>query len=97
MARTTETNVRAVQSRLQDLLDDLPEHQAVVLESVLAGTPLEVDRGAAPEQADGQDRAIIIVSGRRGRVLVFDLGDVLDELNPQPLPPEPPEAVIVSG
>jgi len=91
MAHTT-ADILAVQSRLQDLLETMPPAQAMLLEAVVAGTPIEVQPDAADTSPDADDRAIIIVSGRgTGRWLLFDLSDVLAELNPQPLPPDPPE------
>ena len=80
--------LRAVQDRLQELVDTLPDEQADVLEAVLTRTPQEELR-EAPSGTAGDDRAIIIVGGRAGRWFLFDVGDVL--LNPQPLPPEPPD------
>ena len=92
MARTS-AHVHAVQSRLQDLVDELPPEEADLLEAVLAGTPVEV-RQDAPDRPGGADEtSIIIVGGLGGRWLVFDVRDVLAELNPQPLSPEPPDAV----
>ncbi|WP_298457875.1 hypothetical protein [uncultured Cellulomonas sp.] len=92
MARSTD--VRAVQSRLQELFDSMPPEQADVLEAVVAGTPLEV-REEPPLGADGADEvSIIVVGGRRRGWIVFDVGEILAELNPQPLPPEPPDLPV---
>ena len=90
MAHTT-ADVRAVQSRLQDLLDTMPPGQADVLEAVVAGTPLEVRDDAPERRGDADDQAIIVVGGRAGRWLVFDVSEVVSDLNPQPLPPDPPD------
>jgi hypothetical protein len=87
MARTSD--VLAVQARLQDLLETMPPEQANLLEAVVAGTPVEVRQDAADVATDAEEASIIIVSGRGGRLLVFDVRDVLAELNPQPLPPVP--------
>ena len=94
MARTRD--VLAVQARLQDLLATMPPEQADLLEAVVAGTPVEVRQDAPDPSIDADEASIIIVSGRRGRWLVFDLRDVLAELNPQPLPPDPPDSRPVS-
>jgi len=90
MSRTED--VRVVQARLQELFDTMPSAQADVLEAVVTGTPLEVpeEQGKPATQAD--EASIIIVGGRGRRWLMFDLGDVLAELNPQPLPPGPPDS-----
>lgn len=90
MSRTDD--VRTVQSRLQELFDTMPPGEADVLEAVVAGTPLEVRQDAPDGATEADETSIIIVSGRGGRRLVFDLGDVVAELNPQPLPPEPPDS-----
>ena len=84
-------DVLAVQSRLQELFDTMPPGQADVLDAVVAGTPLEVRQDAPDGATEADEASIIIVSGRGGRWLVFDLRDVLAELNPQPLPPDPPD------
>ena len=83
-------DVLAVQSHLQDILDTMPAAQADLLEAVVAGTPVEVRQESPETPTDAEESSIIIVSGRGGRLLVFDLRDVLAELNPQPLPPDPP-------
>ncbi len=84
-------DVLVVQSRLQELFDTMPPGQADVLEAIVAGTPLEVRQDAPDGATVAEEASIIIVSGRGrgGRWLVFDLRDVLSELNPQPLPPAP--------
>jgi len=81
--------LRTVQDRLQELFDTLPGEQADVLEAVLTRTPQEEVRDGPVGDGDGDDRAIIIVGGRANRWFLFDVSDVL--LNPQPLPPEPPD------
>ncbi len=83
---STTSPLQTVQDRLQELLNTLPSEQAEVLEAVLTRSPQEVVREGP--RGGGDDEAIIIVSGRAGRWF-FDLSDVL--LNPQPLPPEPPD------
>lgn len=93
MSRTED--VRMVQSRLQELFDTMPPAQADVLEAVVAGTPLQVRQDAPDVATEADETSIIIVSGRGGRWLVFDLGDVLADLNPQPLPPEPPDSNLI--
>ena len=85
------SDVRAVQHRLQELLDDLPEEQAALLEAVVARPPTQVLETIDDPGPDGDEVSIIIVSGRGRRWLRFDLDDILAELNPQPLPPEPPD------
>ncbi len=62
MAHTAD--ILAVQSRLQDLLETMPPAQAMLLEAVVAGTPIEVQPDAADTSPDADDRAIIIVSDR---------------------------------
>lgn len=90
MSRTED--VRIVQARLQELFDTMPTAQADVLEAVVTGTPLEVRHEAAEPATPADETSIIIVGGRGRRWLVFDLGDALAELNPQPLPPDPPDS-----
>ena len=87
MATNSSSPLRRVQDRLQELFETLPDEQADVLEAVLTRTPQEELRDG-PTVA-GDDSAIIIVGGRAGRWFLFDVSDVL--LNPQPLPPEPPD------
>src|SRR3954447_4946058 len=84
-------DIRTVQSRLQDLFETMPPAQAELLEAVVAGTPVEISQGAS-RTGGAEDASIIVVGGLGGRVLVFDLDAVLAELNPQPLPPGPPDA-----
>jgi hypothetical protein len=81
----------AVQARLQELFDTMAPDQANILDSVIAGTPREILHDHAEASSEADQASIIIVSGRSGRRLVFDLHDVLTELNPQPLPPGPPD------
>lgn len=84
---STRSPLQTVQDHLQELLNTLPSEQAEVLEAVLTRSPQEVVREGP--RGGGDDKAIIIVGGRAGRWFFFDLSDVL--LNPQPLPPEPPD------
>lgn len=87
-------DVLAVQTRLQELIDTMPARQSDVLEAVIAGKPLKDHQDATGSEAD--KASIIIVSGRSGRRLVFDLRDASAELNPQPLPPDPPDTSPIS-
>ena len=80
-----------VQTRLQEMFDTMAPDQANILDAVIAGTPREMRQDHAEALSKADQTSIIIVSGRSGRRFVFDLRDVLTELNPQPLPPEPPD------
>ena len=80
-----------VQTRLQEMFDTMAPDQASILDAVIAGTPREIRQDHAEALSEADQASIIIVSGRSGRRFVFDLRDVLTELNPQPLPPEPPD------
>lgn len=80
-----------VQTRLQEMFDTMAPDQVDILDAVIAGTPREIRPDHAEALSKADQASIIIVSGRSGRRLVFDLRDALTELNPQPLPPEPPD------
>lgn len=80
-----------VQTRLQEMFDTMAPDQAHILDAVIAGTPRESRQDHAEALTEADQASIIIVSGRSGRRFVFDLPEVLTELNPQPLPPGPPD------
>lgn len=90
--------VAAVQVKLQELMDSLPPDQAEVLESFVLRPARALDATAAQKNWQRNDeRSIIIVGGRSARWFNVGLDDYLVELNPQPLPPDPPPDVTPGG
>ncbi|MEP6697766.1 MAG: hypothetical protein ABJA34_12950 [Pseudonocardiales bacterium] len=76
-------SVDAVGRKLQDLYEALPEHEKLVLETLLT----QAGR-ATVGQETAAEHSIIIVGGRSAPELVIELNPgVLVSLNPQPIPP----------
>jgi hypothetical protein len=77
-------SLKAVQGKLQDLYEGLPDHEKPVLETLLA----HAAEGSRLLQGDAaEERSIIIVGGRSERLHIPINPEVLVGLNPQPIPP----------
>jgi hypothetical protein len=83
-AEVSAASVKAVQGKLQELFESLPDHEKPVLETLLA----HAAAGSRQSQGDpGEERSIIIVGGRSERLDIPINPEVLVGLNPQPIPP----------
>jgi hypothetical protein len=86
-------SIKAVQGKLQELYEGLPDHEKPVLETLLA----HAAEGSRLTQGNpGEEQSIIIVGGRSDRLHIPLNPEVLVGLNPQPIPPgmpRPPEPI----
>lgn len=83
--RLSAAHVEAVQAKLQELYEALPQDEKPVLETLLSHAAEGGRLSAASE--GGDERSIIIVGGRAGGVEIPLNPGVAAELNPQPIPP----------
>ena len=80
----SSASVKAVQGKLQELFERLPDHEKPVLETLLA----HAAEGSRQSQRNaGEEQSIIIVGGRSERLDIPINPEVLVGLNPQPIPP----------
>jgi hypothetical protein len=77
-------SIKAVQDKLQELYEGLPDDEQPVLETLLA----HAAEGSRPAQRNlGEEQSIIIVGGRSEPLNIPLNPGVLVGLNPQPIPP----------
>jgi hypothetical protein len=77
-------SVKAVQSKLQELYEGLPDQEKPVLETLLAHA---AEGSRLRQRNPGEEQSIIIVSGRSQPLNIPLDPEVLVGLNPQPIPP----------
>jgi photosystem II stability/assembly factor-like uncharacterized protein len=87
--------VNSAQAKLQAFVDSLTPQEADVVDALVQRA---AEQSLAAEIASaswdtGEERSIIIVSGRGSHWHRIPLPGDLEGLNPQPLPPQPPPDV----
>ncbi len=86
--KLSQGHVDAVQSKLQALFEDLPDEQKPVLEALLTHAADGARRAVGP--VHGDERAIIIVGGKTGRMTVPLEPGVTASSKAHPGPADPP-------
>lgn len=80
----SSANVEAVQGKLQEFYEGLPDHEKPVLETLLAHA---AEGNRLSQRSPGEAQSIIIVGGRSERLDIPLNPEVLVGLSPQPIPP----------